>query len=254
MQKNNIMTLQDLIEEGCKYGENPLKDFFGNDYKVNESLQESFLVWARKVLAFIENYYPKSGNIKDIRERLKSDHEECRIETYRFIISILKSLEEPNNPVKVTPSNIEVLYQILNGFSGFVRQLNNRHDNRNGIIVKDEYDVQDILHAQFVTFFEDVRAEDPVPINAGSGSRLDFLIVDIKTAVEVKMTRKRLGDKAIGEQLLVDVCRYRKRNDIERLVFFIYDPEHHIRNPKGLKNDIEKQSGPGCIINTFVVN
>lgn len=248
------MTLHELIEEGRKYGENPFKDFFGNDYKVNELLQDDYLVWSRRVLVFFEKNFPQSGNVKDIRERLKNDHEECRIDTYRFLFSILKSTDEPSDLREITTCNTDILCQILHGFSNYVRQLNTRHDNRDGIIVKDEYDVQDLIHAQLVTFFDDVRSEDPVPINAGRGSRLDFIIVDIKTAVEVKMTRKGLGDKAIGEQLLVDIGRYRKRNDIERLVFFIYDPEFHIRKPKGLKKDIESQSSPNYIISVIIVN
>lgn len=248
------MTLQDLIQEGRKYGENPLKDYFGIDYKVNESLQDNYMIWSRRVLAFYEKNFPQSGNCKDIRERLKTDHEECRIETFRFLFSILKSTDEPSSLTEEITCNPDVLHQILHGFSNFVRQLNTRYDNRDGIIVKDEYDVQDLLHAQLVTFFDDVRSEDPVPINAGRGSRLDFIIVDIKTAVEVKMTRKGLGDKSIGDQLLIDIGRYRKRKDIERLVFFIYDPEFHIREPKGLKKDIESQSRTNYTISVIIVN
>lgn len=147
-----------------------------------------------------------------------------------------------------------MLDQILYGFGNFVRQLNKRHNNRQGISVTDEYDVQDLLHAQLVVLFDDVRAEDPVPISAGGSSRLDFLIEDISTAIEVKMTRKGLGDKSIGDQLSIDIVRYSKCDDIERLVFFIYDPEYHIRNPKGLIRDVEKQSTLNINISVVIVN
>ncbi len=253
-KKKKMTQLEELIIEGDKYGKNPEKDLLGVVYKVNEKLQEDFLIWSRKVLAFIEKNYLNNENSKEIRNKLNTDNGYCSIETYRCIYSILKTLEEPKYNDKWASPNKSVLDQILYGFGNFVRQLNKRHNNRQGISVTDEYDVQDLLHAQLVVFFEDVRAEDPVPISAGGSSRLDFLIEDISTAIEVKMTRKGLGDKSIGDQLSIDIVRYSKCNDIERLVFFIYDPEYHIRNPKGLIRDVEKQSTLNINISVVIVN
>lgn len=252
-KKKKMTRLEELIIEGDKYGKNPEKDLLGVVYKVNENLQEDFLIWSRKVLAFIENNYMNNEDSKEIRNKLNTDNGYCSIETYRYISSILKSLEEPKYNDKWDSPNNSVLDQILYRFGNYVRQLNKRHNNRQGISVTDEYDVQDLLHAQLVVFFEDVRAEDPVPISAGGSSRVDFLIEDISTAIEVKMTRKGLGDKSIGDQLLIDIGRYSKRNDIEKIVFFIYDPENRIRNSKELINDIEKHSTPNFSISVVIV-
>ncbi len=237
-----MSTLKELINEGQQYNVNLKQDYFGNDCWVNETLQLGFLTWARKVSRFIKNNYPDSGDNNRINEELEKDQGKCCIETYRFVMSILKSLDELECLDERDLQKVNVLEQILYSFSSFVRQLNRRYNNRQGIIISDEYDVQDLLHAQLVTFFEDVRAEDPVPICAGRSSRLDFLISDLKTAVEVKMTRNGLEDKAIGDQILQDLGRYPKHGDIERLVFFIFDPDKRIQNPKGLKEDIEKLS------------
>ena len=102
--------------------------------------------------------------------------------------------------------------------------------------------------------YNDVRAEDPVPICAGGSSRLDFFITDINTAVEVKMTRKGMKDNVLGEQLLVDFGRYSKRTDINRLVFFVYDPDYRIQNPNGLKKDIENKSNDNFVIDVVIAN
>ncbi len=250
----NMDSLKNLIFEGQRFKDNLKVDYNDEPVFVNETLREDFLVWARKVLTYIEAKQPNSENGKEIRERLKLDQERCHVETYRLIMSIIMSMEKMESPREQNSQNDDILNQILNGFGSFVRQLNKRYNNRQGVVITDEFDVQDLLHAQLVTFFEDVRAEDPVPISAGRGSRLDFLIADISTAIEVKMTRKGLEDRALGDQILQDIGRYLKHSDIERLVFFVFDPDKRIQNPKGLKEDIEKLSRDNYIINVIIVN
>jgi hypothetical protein len=57
--------------------------------------------------------------------------------------------------------------------------------------------------------------------------------------IEVKMTRKSLGAKEVGDQLIIDIERYRKAHpDCRSLVCFVYDPQHLIRNPAGLADDL----------------
>jgi hypothetical protein len=57
--------------------------------------------------------------------------------------------------------------------------------------------------------------------------------------VEVKMTRSGLTDRQLGEELLIDIARYRGHPDCKTLVCLVYDPEHRIRNPVGLAKDLE---------------
>lgn len=246
--------LKQLIDEGHKYGMNAKLDFFDHEAWVNESLQKDFLVWGRKVLHYLEKYHPNSSDTKEVGNRLSKDCQECQIETYNLIISILESLDDAESSMEANNDDGNMLNSILSRFGLFIRQLNRRYNNRKGIDIIDEYDVQDMLHALLVTYFEDVRAEDPVPINAGGSSRLDFIIIDINTAIEVKMTRKGLGDKVLGEQLLVDIGRYSKRTDIKQLVFFVYDPNHLIQNPNGLKKDIENKSNDNFDIDVVISN
>jgi hypothetical protein len=250
----NMDSLKNLIFEGQRFKDNLKVDYNDEPVFVNETLREDFLVWARKVLTYIEAKQPNSENGKEIRERLKLDQERCHVETYRLIMSIIMSMEKMESPREQNSQNNSVLYQILYGFGSFVRQLNRRYNNRQGIIITDEYDVQDLLHAQLVAFFEDVRKEDPVPICAGASSRVDFYIADIRTAIEVKLKRKDLDDNTLGKQLLDDVGKYSKRADVENVVFFIFDPDHLIVNPSGMKRDVELSSRPNYKINIVIVS
>ena len=64
-----------------------------------------------------------------------------------------------------------------------------------------------------------------------------------RIVVEVKKTSHSLGEKEIGDQLLIDIMRYQAHPDCLKLVCFVYDPEGVIGNPSGLENDLRKQDG-----------
>lgn len=87
--------------------------------------------------------------------------------------SIIKS-EKENLDFK---STFLILKKHLLRFHNFYLQLNQRYDNRPPIFrIKDEYDVQDIVHAIRRLNFNDIRREDQIPNYAGSASRIDFLL------------------------------------------------------------------------------
>ena len=100
---------------------------------------------------------------------------------------------------------------------------------------KSEYDVQELLHALLWIFFTDVRREDPVPQRAGASSRTDFVLKKEEIIIEVKKTRSNLRDKEVGNELIVDIERYKARKDCKLAYCFVYDPDHFIRNPAGVE-------------------
>lgn len=108
--------------------------------------------------------------------------------------------------------------------------------------MNDEYDVQDLLHALLRIHFEDIRPEEWTPSYAGAVSRVDFLLKDEKIIVEVKKTRASLKAKDVGEQLIIDIERYRVHPDCKKLLCFVYDPEGWIANPRGLENDLTRSA------------
>lgn len=102
------------------------------------------------------------------------------------------------------------------------RQLRCRYDNRETLTIEDEYDVQDLLHALLLLYFDDVRAEEWTPSYAGKSVRMDFLLKNENVVIEVKKTRLGLADKELGDQLIIDVDRYKVHPDCKRLICFIY--------------------------------
>jgi hypothetical protein len=102
--------------------------------------------------------------------------------------------------------------------------------------------VQDLLQALLRLHFDDVRPEEWTPSYAGGASRMDFLLKNEQVVIEAKMVRSSLGERQIGEQLIVDAARYRAHPDCKALVCFVYDPEAHLRNPRGIEADLAKLS------------
>jgi len=107
------------------------------------------------------------------------------------------------------------------------------------IEIKDEYDVQDLFHSLLKLNFDDIRAEEYTPSYAGSASRVNFLLKKEKLVIEIKKTRNNLGAKEIGNELTIDIARYRAHPDCETLVCFVYDPDGRINNPVGVESDLE---------------
>jgi len=140
-----------------------------------------------------------------------------------------------------SPSNATAIIENLcNRFHLVVRQLKSRHDNRDTLVVEDEYDVQDLLHSLLTLHFDDIRPEEWTPSYAGGSSRMDFLLKKEQIVIEVKKTRKTLGAKEVGEQLIIDIKKYETHPDCRRLFCFVYDPEGRIANPRGIENDLNR--------------
>lgn len=135
----------------------------------------------------------------------------------------------------------KLIEQICSRFHLIARQLRTRYNDRETLVIDDEYDTQDLLHALLHIYFDDIRPEEWAPSYAGGCSRVDFLLKEEKIIVEVKKTRKTLKAKHVGEQLIIDSEKYRTHPDCKKLFCFIYDPEGWISNPRGLENDLNKK-------------
>jgi REase_DpnII-MboI len=168
---------------------------------------------------------------------------------------LLRLIELNTDDYQITSSAVASksgLFSIVEKFHLVSKQLRNRHENRGSIVLSDEYDVQDLFHALLLIFFEDIRSEDYVPSFAGRNSRVDFLLKKEKIVIEIKMTRNGLGEKQVGDELLRDIARYKSHPDCNTLICFVYDPESHIANPRGLENDLAKFSTEEMEVIIFV--
>lgn len=142
------------------------------------------------------------------------------------------------NTKKADKDDLLLLETIFERFHLIVKQLRNRYNDRETLDVKDEYDTQDLLHSLLRIYYEDIRDEEWNPSYAGGSTRSDFLLKDEKIVIEVKKTRSSLKAKQLGEQLIIDIAKYKTHPDCKLLYCFVYDPEGYINNPKGIETDL----------------
>lgn len=139
-------------------------------------------------------------------------------------------------------ADIEIVSILADRLHLVVRQLRERHNGRPTLDVVDEYDLQDLFHALLTVHFADVRKEEWVPSYAGGASRMDFLLPDVEAVVELKMTRPNLSTKQLGEQLIIDITRYKSHPACRALFCVVYDPGGRVVNPRGVEKDLEAVS------------
>ncbi len=151
--------------------------------------------------------------------------------------------ETGNSEPQIEAPGLPNLARLLGAFHRVARQLRFRRENRPTLEIADEYDLQDLLHALLKIDFSDIRPEEWTPSYAGRSSRTDFLLKNEKIVIETKKTRSVTATKSIGDELIIDIARYKTDPDCKTLVCFVYDPDGYIQNPEGLKNDLGKKSG-----------
>ncbi|MGD1038492.1 MAG: hypothetical protein ABR878_15240 [Roseiarcus sp.] len=146
----------------------------------------------------------------------------------------------------------DVVVKLAERLHAVVRQLRERRENRPTLDVADEYDVQDLFHTLLTIYFDDIRREEWTPSYAGGASRMDFLLPEIETVVETKMTRPNLSAKQLGEQLIIDIAKYKKHPACRTLFCLVYDPDGRISNPRGVENDL-KEDKVQMVVNVMIV-
>jgi len=137
----------------------------------------------------------------------------------------------------------DVVENLCRRLPAFLAQLRQRHDGRNTLEANDEYDVQDALHAVLRLHFADVRDEEWAPSHAATSTRLDLLLKGERIVIETKMTRQSLTQKKLLDEIAIDKERYRSHPDCGEVVFFVFDPGGHLKNPVALENDASETIG-----------
>jgi hypothetical protein len=194
----------------------------------------------------IDLYFKHEGNVKTKIELLgrlgemNTSYNNMKATVSNILVNLrqnnIHTLEEKGDITKE-------IKRIFINFHNVAKQLRSRYKDRNTLDIEDEYDVQDLLHALLKLYFEDIRAEEWTPSYAGGNNRMDFLIKNEKTVIEVKMARKGLSDKILGEQLIVDIEKYKSHPDCKKIICFVYDPLGLLGNPAGIMNDLNATHG-----------
>ena len=242
-QTQVINELSELVKEGKEiilptkwYPE----EVIGANYMVDGDL---YAGWHTKALSFLKLVLPEESDFIAKFAGYDKNYYGRACASIKVLESAIEYIEKGFLSLK-SFSAIDVdteLRRIFSRFHRVARQLRSRHSNRNTIEVNDEYDVQDLLHALLRLYFDDVRPEEWTPSYAGKSARMDFLLKNERTVIEVKKTRQGLADKELGDQLIVDVDRYKIHPDCEKLICFVYDPEGRIGNPDGMMKDLNDQ-------------
>ena len=224
-----------------------------------DSSSPAFQKWKRDTAVAIERIFGKGGrHLKDFDSlRYSLSIVSSATSDYEFVEAcqnglgkaraILQSMLEEISEYGMADSapagrdKLAVIQSLCERFHVIARQLRQRYADRATLEVEDEYDVQDLLHALLRWDFDDIRPEEWTPSYAGGSSRMDFLLKQEKTVIEVKKTRKGLGAKEVGEQLIIDIQKYQTHPDCKALICFVYDPEGRIANPRGLENDLNAE-------------
>lgn len=266
MNEDIINNLKTASEDLQNIHEKVLQD---NDYR---GAFQRFLRWIEGTAEYIKinishSEFKKFNNSKSrvgsYTDRLRNFELQC--EPYEAYIKILIETIETNpnfisdekakfinNPSSSNLQNIEFLENLFEKFSAITYQLNSRNQNRLTLEIKDEYDVQYLLHSLLKLQFNDIRDENPLPKVAGASSRTDFHLYDEKIVLETKMTRRGLTDKEIGKELIIDIAQYSDQKNIDYIIFFIYDPAHLIRNKGQIITDIERKTTSTTGIKVYI--
>lgn len=167
-------------------------------------------------------------------------------------LSSIRNLTSLSEESEIEKAPLLRIRKILSRFHLVANQLKRRRKNKMPYLIEDEYDVQDLLHATLRLDFGDIRKEEWTPDCAGAASRIDLVLKKEGILIEVKKTSKNLREKQIGEQLIVDIEKYKEYPGVRTLVCFIYDPEEWIENREGLERDLEKLSTEELNVEVFV--
>lgn len=144
------------------------------------------------------------------------------------------------NPTK--PAKIDDLLEILiKNLRRAMDPLTYRRKEARALSFSTEYDVQDLLHALLRPWVADIRPEEFTPSYAGSSTRMDFLLPKYKIVLELKFVRNRDHAKKIGNELIGDIDHYQRHPDCKDLWCVVFDPDHLLPNPEGLKTDLQGQ-------------
>lgn len=243
--------LQELIEEGQVFYQNPQMTYGTYPTWINKNKKSDFLKWEMTALLFLQQEYKGHQLVTKFNKVIDEDQGNGLIKTLDSLMGILGAIE------KIQPKVINIDYDliisnIIEHFNACAIQLKRRHAARETLTIKDEYDVQDLLHALLKLHFSDIRPEEWTPSYAGNSNRMDFLLKEAHIAIEVKMTRDNLKDKEIGEQLIIDIAKYQQHPDVDTLYCFVYDPNAILHNPVGLENDLNKLSTDNFSVKVFV--
>lgn len=134
-----------------------------------------------------------------------------------------------------------LLTEIFEGLTESVQILQDRDGDRPDFKITCEQDVQDILYAVMKPIFPDARPEEYTPKHASNSKRIDFVIPEISTVIEVKYVRDSQHSKKIPEELKIDIESYHAHSDCQQMYCLVWDGDSLLTDRSNFEDDM---SGP----------
>lgn len=159
--------------------------------------------------------------------------------------------------VSLDHSQQESLEQILDLCRNFSSRAHSQLPNN-----FQEKDVQDALEELLRNTFpqSDIVREHVVPRPYSNGcSKIDFILKDQACGIEVKVTNRNRScsdnERKIFRELAEDIEGYRPLiTEIKYLIFFVYDPNNQLPNPRGFENHLKGDRGGFEVITMVAQN
>ncbi|WP_353633502.1 hypothetical protein ABSL23_09180 [Halobacterium sp. NMX12-1] len=131
-----------------------------------------------------------------------------------------------------------LLEEIFEGLESSVSILQDRRSQRPDFEIDCETDVQDLLYAVMKPIFPDARPEEYTPKNATDSKRIDFVIPDISTVIEVKYVRDSSHANSLADELKIDIESYHTHENCQRMYCIVWDGNSEIDDVENFENDL----------------
>lgn len=137
---------------------------------------------------------------------------------------------------------LELVRKLCTRFHSVARQLRLRREYRPTLDVEDERDVQDLLYALLRYELDEVSAHEWVPQYQHPIPSVALVLPRHRLAIVAKKTKAGCGPRELTQQLAIDGQEFSASAGYQTIVYFMYDPDGRIGNPRGLEADLTNVS------------
>lgn len=175
------------------FQDNYLKNKKFSNFQLNRTLSNGKTQEIDSVFSII--FY--GANIERIlsTSRAYSDDIESGLAQLRGRLASVKELQISKFDQETKEIPLLRIRNTLGKFNLFADQLKRVRSGKEPFLIKDEYDIQNLVHALLLLDFEDVRKEDPTPISSGASSKIDLVLKTENVLVEIKKATSSLRER-----------------------------------------------------------
>lgn len=158
-----------------------------------------------------------------------------------------------NLGVDAPEPEVGLILRLCERLPAAARILANRRKGKKPFTIKDEYDVQDLLHSILRAYLKYSVQEEPLAkIGAAQSGRADIAIEELRTIIEVKFARGPSDQQKFVTEYSNDLLLYTKWPHLENFVYMIYNSQD-LKDPEALDKLAGKQTVNGVTFMAHIV-